>query len=340
MKLLRVVASVLILLAIPWISAAGGKKPAAKDTISIVELKVQPAVSELAENHRKSGELKLISSSLEVQLISSLNATRVFDLVETSAAADTENDKIDVDAAEDADTAPPARVSAKGGAKYLFLPVIDGFEDKSETVDYPEIGRSSLNRRIFLSALVRIVEVSTGRMLPDAPAIQLSKAEEVKNLKIGRASSSDQLLVALAREMAHKLSQEVVSTLHPPKVLSVTGKKLMINRGSEAGFEKGDLLEIYAVRQVKDDDTGEEFIDETLVGQAIITKLDKKQSFANISGEDTGIVKGSVVRRMKSAAARRSEQEQQPPDPTIPDFGDGKNTGNYSGSGEKPLKWK
>ena len=77
---------------------------------------------------------------------------------------------------------------------------------------------------------------------------------------------------------------------------------------------------IYVTQKVKDDDSGEIFIDEIPVGQAIITRLDKKQSFANITGEDLGIIKGAVVRKLKSAAARRAEAENQPPDPTIPDL--------------------
>jgi len=287
-----------------------------------------------------STELKLISDSLEVQFISALNSTRVFQLVESGSTTESELDQDVVPLEENSDGKDTMKPRGMVGVKYQFLPYIDGFEDISETTDHEAIDRSSLSRKIFLSALVRIVDTATGRLLPDSPAIQLSRVEELQNVRIGQAAISDQILVAMAREMAQKLSREVVLSLRPAKVLSVTGKQLLINRGTEAGFEKGDLVEIYAVRKVKDDDTGEEFSDETLVGQAIITRLDKKQSFANISGEDTGIVKGAVVRRIKSAAARKSEQEQQPPDPTLPDFEGDKKSGAGSGSAEKPLKWK
>ena len=97
--------------------------------------------------------------------------------------------------------------------------------------------------------------------------------------------------------MAQKLSQEITALLRPAKVLSVTGKQVMINRGTEAGFEKGDLVEIYATQKVKDEDTGEVFMNEIPVGQATITRLDKKQSFANITGDDLGITKSAVVRK-------------------------------------------
>lgn len=337
---LKSIASVLLLLVMPNIAVAAGQKSGEKETISIGELKIQPSVSELARKQRKISELKLISNSLEVQLVSALNSTRVFQIMEFESSIAPELDQGVVPVEEDSDARGTMPPKEKFVVKYTFLPYIDGFDDVSETTDHEAIGRSSLSRKIFLSASVRIVDTATSRLLPDSPAIQLSKVEEVKNAKIGQAAFSDQVLVAMAREMAQKLSLEVVLSLRPAKVLSVTGKQLLINRGTEAGFEKGDLVEIYAVRKVKDDDTGEEFSDETLVGQAIITRLDKKQSFANISGDDTGVVKGAVVRRMKSAAARKSEQERQPSDSTLPDFEGDKKSGTDSGSGEKPLKWK
>jgi hypothetical protein len=82
------------------------------------------------------------------------------------------------------------------------------------------------------------------------------------------------------------------------------------------------------------------FNEEIAVGQALITRLDNKQSYANISGDDLGIIKGSVVRKLKTAAARREESLSQPPDPTLPDFGSPDSAEPPSASGDKPLKWK
>jgi hypothetical protein len=101
----------------------------------------------------------------------------------------------------------------------------------------------------------------------------------------------------------------------------------MFNRGSEAGFNKGDTVEIYAVQNVKDEENGETYQNEVPVGQAVIERLDKRQSFAMLSGDNLGIDKGCIVRQIISEAKAASddqpaEDEQQSP-----------------GSSEKPMKW-
>jgi curli biogenesis system outer membrane secretion channel CsgG len=338
--LLRPFAAVFIsLLLLPLYASAAELSTGEKDTIFIGALKVQPSVIELAEKKNRLSELKRTFNSLESQFISALNATRVFQLVERSRKADIELEQGFAAVAVDPNDKNAAQTGKMAGAKFAFLPQIDGFEDRSETVDYQAIGRSSLSRKLFLSAVVQIVDTTTGKLLPDSPSIQLTKTEEVENARIGQASGSDEVIVALAKEMAKKLSQEVVALLRPAKVLTVTGKQVMFNRGSEAGFTKGDLVEIYAVQNVKDEDTGEVFRNEVPVGQAVINRIDKNQSYAAISGDDMGITKGCVVRFMKTATSRAAEGEP-PPDATQPEFGTKGDAGSTPGSSEKPLKWK
>jgi hypothetical protein len=310
-----------------------------KDTIFIGPLKVQPSVIEMAEKKNRLPELKRVFNSLETQFISALNGTRVFQLVERSRKADIELEQGFAAVAVDPNDKNAAQTGKMAGAKFSFLPQIDGFEDKSDITEHQAIGRASLSRKLFLSATVQIVDTTTGKLLPDSPSIQLTKTEEIENARIGQLSGSDEVIVALAKEMAKKLSQDVVALLRPAKVLTVTGKQIMFNRGSEAGFNKGDLVEIYAVQNVKDEDTGEVFRNEVPVGQATISRIDKNQSYAAISGDDMGITKGCVVRFVKTAASRAAEGEP-PPDATQPDFEKKGDTGSTPGSSEKPLKWK
>ena len=71
----------------------------------------------------------------------------------------------------------------------------------------------------------------------------------------------------------------------------------------------------------------------------MISRIEKNQSYATMSGDDLGITKGCVVRFMKTAARRAAESEP-PPDATLPDFGTKGDAGSTPGSAEKPLKWK
>ncbi len=337
------------ILLFPALSHAAELSQGEKDTIFIGALKVQSAVIESATSKGRSGELRSTMQSLDTQFVTALNATRVFQLVERRRKEDLELEQSFASVAVDPNDKNLAQAGKMAGAKFAFLPAIDGFEDRSETIEYQAIGRAALNRKIFLSVMVQVVDTTTGKLLPDSPSVQLTKIEVVENVRTGQATGSDRAVVELAKEMAQKLSRELVSLLRPAKVLAVTGKQLMINRGSESGFSKGDLVEIYATQEVKDEDTGETFRNEVPVGQAKVVRLDKKQSYASILGENLGIAKGCVVRTVKS-------QEQAENDPRGDERGheargseqggneqlsrEGAGAGDITpGSSEKPLKW-
>jgi len=339
-NLLKYITCVLLLLLAPLGAVAAELTQGEKDTIFIGELKIQPSVLELAEKQGRTTELKRLFNSLETQFITSLNATRVFQLVERKRKADLELEQGFAAVSVDPDDKNAAQSGKMAGAKFAFLPQIDGFEDKSDSVSYQAIGRSSMSRKIFLSVVVQIVDTTTGKLLPDSPSVQLTKNEELENVRLGQATGSDQVMVELAKEMAQKLSQEVVSLLRPAKVLTVTGKQVMFNRGTESGFEKGDLIEIYATQKIQDEDSGELFLNEIPVGQAIITRLDKKQSFASIEGENLGIIKGAIVRKLKGAAHRGGGGDNHSREAKRLQTGESDAGESTPGSSEKPLQWK
>ena len=296
-----------------------------RDTIFIGELQVKPSVIEAAKRQGRGLELNRALESLDTQFISALNGTRVFQLVERKRFSDL---KLEQDFAQsgnvDESDSRAAQAGKMTGARFAFLPVVDAFEDSAETAEYQKIGRADLNRKLFLSATVQVIDTTSGKVLSDSPSVQLAREEVVEGGRPGQVRGSEQALVALAKDTAQKLSRELVGLLRPAKVLAVTGKQIMINRGSEAGFGTGDLVEIYATQDVKDDDTGEVYRNEVPVGQAIVDRLDKKQSFARLSGDDMGIAKGCIVRPIKAKPVKSEPVADEPLTP---------------GSGDKPLKW-
>jgi len=337
MKLVKFLAYALLLLLIPATAIATELSQGEQDTIFIGSVNVQPSIFKMAEEHGRTTELQRMADALESQFVSALSATRVFQIMERKPAEELKGEDAVGEEELVLDANAVAKTGRQAGARFALLVQIDGFEYSAEPVHYEAIGRSVMHRKLFLSALVKIVDTASDRLLPEAPGMQLTKSEESENSGI---IGSDRAIVALAKEMAKILSEEAVSLLRPAKVLSVNGRQVLINRGSEAGFEKGDLVAIYVTQKVKDADSGEIFFDESPVGQATITRLDKKQSFANITGEDLGITKGTIVRKLKSAADRRAEAEAQPPDPTLPELEPAGPAETTPGSSEKPLKWK
>jgi curli biogenesis system outer membrane secretion channel CsgG len=316
---------------LPGLLQAAELSQGEKDTIFIGELRVQPSVIEAAEKQGRSLELKRVIQSLDSQFITALNGTQVFQLVERKRKGDIELEQGFAAVAVDPNDKNLAQSGKMAGARFAFLPQIDGFEDRAETVEYQAIGRAALNRKLFLSVVVQVVDTTTGRLLPDSPSVQLNKVESLEGVRTGQAVGSEQILVELAKEMAKNLSHELIAVLRPAKVLTVTGKQIMLNRGSEAGFSKDEMVEIYATQNVKDEDSGETFRNEVPVGQATIVRLDKKQSYATIVGEDLGIAKGCVVRAMKSATKSGPMGEAATPGDNVDQ--------PTPGSSEKPLKW-
>ena len=132
----------------------------------------------------------------------------------------------------------------------------------------------------------------------------------------------------LAKSMANQLSQKVVALLRPAKILAVTGKQIMINRGTEAGFQAGCKVEVYATQDTTDPDTGEIFRNEVPMGKALVVRADPKQSFAMIDGEDNGIAKGCVVKVVGIGMPPGAQLMQQNEAPISP------------GSSEKPVKFE
>ena len=321
-KLLGAYLACMAFLAVPFVSQAAELAQGKQETIFVGELKIQSSVAEQARQRGKLLELKRAMQTLDSQFTSALSATRVFQLVERKRKGDIELEQGFAAVAVDPNDKSAAQAGKMAGAKFAFLPEINGFEDNTERVEQTAIGRSSIERKLYISAVVHVVETTTGKLLPDAPSISVTK-EEVISARSGQAQTSDQLLVELVKEAAQKLSQELVAQLRPAKILAMTGRQITINRGTEAGFQVGDMVEVFASRDVKDEDTGETFREELPVGKAKIIRSDKKQSAANIGGEDLGIAKGCIVKPVhKEARNVDSGSMDQTP-----------------GSSDKPVTW-
>lgn len=326
----RISALLALALTVPLLAGGAELSPGEKDTIYIDTVRIQPALVEKAQRDDNGLALQRAGEILETEFTNALSATRVFQLVERKELATLSKEQV---LSEKGVVDPENRNAAKSGrmlgAKFVFIPTLDGFEEITTTKYYTASDRTDVTHDLFLSATVKIVNTRTGALLPEAPSLQLQKSEVRRNLPLDAVSGNEVLLVTQAKELARQLAQETVSLLRPAKILSVSGKQILINRGTEAGFKRGDLVEIFAVETIKDEESNESFHNEIPVGQAEIIRIDKKQSFAMINGDDLGITVGGVVKLFHPATAvEKSDKETPPP-----------STGETPGSSEKPLKW-
>ena len=269
-----------------------------KDTIFIKEVRVQSSVNEIAAQQKMELHLKSVIEKMNSEFTTSLNQTRVFQLVERGEGQQAiDQEQKFARTVVDPNDKNMAQALKQAGAKFVFLPEVDSFEDKttSSTKKLDFIGASVTNvrRSVFLSASVKIVDTTTGKLLPDSPSVQVDTS------MLPSGVDGERLYVELAKIAASKLAQNTVLSLRPPKVLDVTGNQIMINRGVESGFPVDTNIEVYAIKEVKDDDTGEIFRSEFPVGKAKIVRGDAKQSFATIVGDNLGIAPGCVARPIK-----------------------------------------
>ena len=272
-----------------------------KETVLMGRMNVLPSVEEVAKKQGKELELKRITEALDSQFITAVSATRVFQIVERKRKGDLELEQAFAAVAVNPNDKNAAKLGEMAGAKYAFLAQIDGFEDRMESVDFKLSGTKVAQRKAYLSALVQVIDTTTGKPLPDAPS------ERVTKTVAGPDAASDRFLMEIATEMANKLSQKVIAILRPAKVLTVTGKQVLVNRGSEAGFVVGAVVGFYAVQEIKDPDTGEIFRNELPVGEGKIARTDTQKSFAMIDGDNLGVAPGCVVKITSSPSAPAQE---------------------------------
>ena len=298
-----------------------------KDTIFIGPVKVSASAAEAAKRRGRTNQLNQLAEALRGQFITELNQTRVFQIVERERKDDIELEQAFSEVAVDPNDKNRAQTMKMMGAKFAFLPRLDGFEDSTSTERFQAIGRANIARSVWATVVVEIVDTTTGALLPESPSVKVKKGSSVEYAKQGTSLGGDELIGALAKELAEKLAQESVTLLRPAKVLTITGSQIMINRGTEAGFAPGTPVEFFATEDVTDEDTGEVFKNEVSVGKGVVARADSKQSFAESKGENLGIAKGCVVKVVKKASpSGRVVQKITPPK-------------EGAGSGEKPIQF-
>jgi len=109
---------------------------------------------------------------------------------------------------------------------------------------------------------------------------------------------SDEMMVAVSRDMAQKIANRIADVIFPAKVLLKRDKEVTINRGEGGGVAVGDTFNVFAQgEELIDPDTKESLgREEVKVGRVKITQVNPKTSTAEIL-DDTGIDKGAILRK-------------------------------------------
>jgi hypothetical protein len=261
-------------------------------TVAVAKIKATPALlADAAGNNRKSS-LDRMSQALDSQLIAALQQTRKFTLLARS----------DSDALIE-ENAASGQNFAFGNSDLTLVVTIDDFQDFTQTAHFATINKTATKRVIRFATVAKLYETKTNKLVETANFQEqnLDTEEELANSASSGGELSDSLLLALTRRMSEKVAQRVADVAYPARILAKTGKIVTINRGDGTGIAAGQLWEVFALgEELIDPDTGASLgREEVSVGKVRIQRVTPRTAQAEISGEDLGIDRGAVVRRVE-----------------------------------------
>ena len=272
-----------------------------KATIAISSIKPTPSLDASLKPDKKL-ELGRIIESMNSQLIDRINATRKFDVVSRSDLNDILKEQ-DLGASGNVDAKTAAQAGKLTGATFLLVTTVDDFQDYVETATFEGTGRSSTKRIFRLSVVGKLYDSSTGKLIESANLQTGNDASkditENRSYSTKDGNLTDEMMVAVARDMAQKIANHFADVIFPIKVLIRRDKEVTLNRGEGGGVAVGDTFNAFTLGQeLIDPDTKESLgREEVKVGRVKITQVNPKTSMADIL-DDTGIDKGAILRKV------------------------------------------
>jgi len=271
-----------------------------KATLAVSSIKPTPSLAASIKPDKKPS-LDRIVESLDSQLIDRINATRKFDVVGRSDLSDIIKEQ-DLGASGNVDAKTAAKAGKLTGAKYLLVTTVDDFQDYVEKATFEGTGRSATKRVFRLSVVGKIYDSSTGKLL-ESVNLQtgndaFKQIQEERSYTVKDGELSDEMMVAVSRDLAQRIANRVADVIFPAKVLVKRDNEVTINRGEGGGVAVGDTFNVFALgEELIDPDTKESLgREEAKVGRVKITQVNPKTSTAQIL-EDTGIDKGAILRK-------------------------------------------
>jgi len=271
-----------------------------KSTLAISSIKATPSLATSVKPDKKL-EMDRIIESLDSQLVDRINATRKFDVVGRSDLKDVVGEQ-NLGGSGNVDVKTAAQAGKLAGAKYLLVATVDDFQDYVEKATFEGTGRTATKRVFRFSVVGKIYDSTTGKLLESANFQTGSDAfkqiQQERNYVVKDGELSDEMMIAVSRDMAEKIANRIANVVFPAKVLVKRDSEITINRGEGAGMTVGATFNVYALGQeLIDPDTKESLgREEVKVGRVKITQVNPKTSQAQIL-EDTGIDTGAILRK-------------------------------------------
>jgi len=285
---------------------------AAKDTLAIAPVAPTPALAASVHNEGKGNSLDQVIQSLDKVLVDRMFSTRKFDVVTRGDLKPVLTEQAFANSGNvDAADKNAAQQFKLAGAKFIITTEITGFKDYQEYFRIENEPRPGFKRVLSLSATAQILDSTTGKLKEPASCsvvtnLFANSPERAKEI----GSLSDDLFIAIVRQLAEKIANRVVDVLSPAKIVDVTDidattKQVTINWGDGMFIAVGEPWNVFETKVKKDpDDPDSNIIIEMPVGVIEITSVLPKTSTARIIKDGSRIAEGNIVRRMPQIAER------------------------------------
>ncbi len=269
-----------------------------KKSIAITKITATDSVGKRMGKQGVGLSLDSVLEALDAQVYDRILNTKRFDILERS----------DADAlAKESGAAGEAFAFNK--ADYILTIKVDSFNDRMEERKLASLGKTIRARTIELSAVAKIVEVSTQRAVTSTN-FKVSRRDsenrsENTTERVGEAS--DDLLIQAVGEMAQKIAGRAADSVFPARIIGKRDRVVTINRNDQSGIKVGQVWEVFVQgEELVDPDTGDKTMEEVFVGKVKITRVTPQNSQGE-TVEDTGIDRGAVVRLLTDVAPEETE---------------------------------
>lgn len=300
-----------VLVASLVVSRALSQAPAAaprptKMSIAISSVKVSPSLEKQVAGRGQATDLGRVRESMDGQLNAAFSNSGKFDVIARSDLGDLKEEQdLSRSGAVDENDPNRARSGVIAGAKYIVVTSIDNFQSVVQKASFEGVGTAATRQQVTLSAVVKIYDSSTGKVLHTA-SMTSEGASSVNNPAYVNSqeggSLTDVAVAERAKDLSVKVVGQVTDWLLPARVVGVKGPDVTINRGEGSGIKVGEVWEIFGMGdEMVDPDTGESLgKTETKLGEIVIDRVNPKVSVGHVkdgSPEAIGADKNCVVRR-------------------------------------------
>ena len=274
-----------------------------RETLAVGTVQTTSALTDDMARKGKSLEMRRVVESLDRHLITALAQSKKFSIVGRSDLKDLLKEQ-DLGDSGIVDAGTAAEKGKVKGAKYRLVTTVDNFLEENTDADFGN-GRKMTKRRFQLSAQAIIYDAATSEVL-DSSNVQVEKLDTltVEPGQVSDAKRTDDLMPAVAKEFADRVTLRTVGAVFPAKIIDKEDKTVTINRGESTGIQVGEEWKVFGPsKTITDPDSGEVIKRKgTYVGKVKITSVESNYSQGEIIEDKGGVVTGSVLSPPQKAA--------------------------------------